>query len=378
MKTMTVHDKQTPIYDIVFSKDYSDLACAVKPLNIERRKICIVSETNVAPHYLEEVASVFKTMSKAVTTFVFDAGEENKNLKVVERLYEHLIISGFDRKDMLVALGGGVTGDLTGYAAATYLRGISFIQMPTSLLSQVDSSIGGKTGVDFNAYKNMVGAFHQPSLVYINLGTLMTLTDAEYLSGMGEIIKHGLIKDIGYYQWMKRHRDEIMARDLSVLETLIYQSVDIKRMVVENDPKEQGERALLNFGHTIGHAVEKLMNFTMLHGECVSVGMAAAARLSAERGYISKEMCKDIFDTIRAFNLPVSARGLSCGDVLAATKHDKKMDAGRIKFVVLKPEGHAQIDMTITDEELRSTIDCMIDAANDMNGMADSSKEVRE
>lgn len=356
MKTMTVHDHETPVYDIVFSKDYRDVSAAVKPLNISGRKVCIVTETNVAPHYLTEVETIFSKEASMVTTFVFNAGEAQKNLKTVENLYEHLILSGFDRKDMLVALGGGVTGDLTGYAAATYLRGIAFIQMPTSLLSQVDSSIGGKTGVDFNAYKNMVGAFHQPALVYINLSTLMTLKDNEYLSGMGEIIKHGLIKDANYYQWMKLHHEEILSRDLSVLEELIYRSVNIKRIVVENDPKEQGERALLNFGHTIGHAVEKLKNFSMLHGECVSVGMVSAAYLSYRLEFITKESLDDILETIRLFGLPVSVSGLSLSDVLTATKHDKKMDAGRIKFIVLKPEGQAVIDMSITDDMLSEAI----------------------
>lgn len=356
MKSMTVHYEGKPIYDIVFANDYSALSKFLIPLNIGQRKVCIVSETNVAPHYLEEVRDIFENEAHIVTTFVFEAGEAHKNLNTVEALYEHLIISGFDRKDLLVALGGGVTGDLTGYAAATYLRGISFIQMPTSLLSQVDSSIGGKTGVDFNAYKNMVGAFHQPSLVYINLSTLLTLNEAEYLSGMGEIIKHGLIKDIDYYHWMKENHAPIIARDLTVMEELIYQSVSIKRLVVENDPKEKGERALLNFGHTIGHAVEKLMDFSMLHGECVAVGMAAAARISYQRQDITKQMFDDILQTIVQFRLPASVTGISSADVLAATKHDKKMDAGHIKFILLKPEGRAQIDSSVTDDELVDAI----------------------
>lgn len=357
MKTMTVHDKkQNPIYDIVFSKDYSDLLQSLAPLNLAERKVCIVTETNVAPHYLDEVVSVFKTAAGTVTTFIFEAGEASKTLNTVQNLYEHLILAGFDRKDYLVALGGGVTGDLTGYAAATYLRGIQFVQMPTSLLSQVDSSIGGKTGVDFNAYKNMVGAFHQPALVYINLSTLLTLTESEYLSGMGEIIKHGLIKDIDYYHWMKAHQTQICSRDLSVMESLIYQSADIKRKVVENDAKEQGERALLNFGHTIGHAVEKLMNFSMLHGECVSVGMAAASWISKARGYIDETMYNDIMDTLKAFKLPVTISGLACEDIIKTTKLDKKMEAGHIKFVVLNPAGDAKIDKTITDAEMADAI----------------------
>ncbi len=361
MRTMTVHDENKPIYPIVFAEDYSCLSEAVRRLRIRQRKICVVSETNVAPHYLDEVVRIFESEARTVTHFVFEAGEANKNLKTVEMLYEHLIRSGFDRRDLLVALGGGVTGDLTGYAAATYMRGISFIQMPTSLLSQVDSSIGGKTGVDFNAYKNMIGAFHQPALVYMNLGTLLTLSETEYLSGMGEIIKHGLIKDITYYRWIKAHREQIMARDLPVLEELIWQSVNIKRQVVERDPKEQGERALLNFGHTIGHAVEKLTDFKMLHGECVAVGMAAAGWISCRRGYITDETLEDMRELLSNFKLPVSVSHLSVDEVFDAAKHDKKMDAGHIRFVLLQPEGHAVVDTSVSDDELMSAIRSVIE-----------------
>ena len=182
----------------------------------------------------------------------------------MKKLYEHLILEHFDRKDILAALGGGVVGDLCGFAAATYLRGIGFVQIPTTLLSQVDSSIGGKTGVDFDAYKNMVGAFHMPLFVYTNLRTLLTLPGEQFSSGMGEVIKHGLIKDKEYYQWLVDNREGILKRDLDLCQAMVYGSNRIKKEVVETDPTEQGDRALLNFGHTLGHAVEKLKDFTML------------------------------------------------------------------------------------------------------------------
>ena len=214
----------------------------------------------------------------------------------------------FERRDILIALGGGVTGDLTGYAAATYLRGIGFIQIPTSLLSQVDSSIGGKTGDDFSSYKNMVGAFHQPELVYSNVSTLKSLTKRQYISGLGEIIKHGLIKNAAYYRWLKENREDILARDTAVMMEMIKVSDEIKKNVVESDPFEKGERAKLNFGHTLGHSVEKLMDFKMLHGECVSIGMAAAAGISYERGLISRDDFDDVINTLEDFMLPVSIK----------------------------------------------------------------------
>ena len=200
----------------------------------------------MAPLYLEEVRAVLAGCCKAVSVFTFPAGEENKHLDTVRNLYEHLILEHFDRKDMLAALGGGVVGDLCGFAAATYLRGVDFIQIPTTLLSQVDSSIGGKTGVDFDAYKNMVGAFHMPRLVYANLRTLLTLPEEQFSSGMGEVVKHGLIKNREYYQWLKDNHEGIAARNLDLCQAMVYESCMIKKRVVEEDPTEQGERALLN------------------------------------------------------------------------------------------------------------------------------------
>jgi len=366
MKTLTVHSPvncsdnsihMIPIYDIVFSNSFSNLPKKLQTLNIENRRICIVSETRVAAFYLNEVVNIFNTIAKEVTTFVFPEGESSKNLNTVEQLYEHLILSKFDRKDLLVALGGGVVGDLTGYTAATYLRGIDFIQIPTSLLSQVDSSIGGKTGVDFNCFKNMVGAFHQPKLVYINLNTLKTLNKRQFISGMGEIIKHGLIKDSDYYYWIKQHTQDILSMNTDTLLEMIYHSCDIKRQVVETDPHETGERALLNFGHTLGHAVEKLENFSLLHGECVSLGIVCASYLSYIREMISYDSYNSICQTLKDFGLPTDLNSnfsysLFAKDILTATKSDKKMESGFIKFILLDSIGKAVIDKTITDSEI--------------------------
>lgn len=257
---------------------------------------------------------------------------------------------------MLVALGGGVVGDLAGYTAATYLRGIDFIQIPTTLLSQVDSSIGGKTGVDFDCYKNMVGAFHQPKMVYMNINTLKTLEDEQFFCGMGEILKHGLIRDADYYEWTIEHMSEIGERDLPVLKTMISASCEIKRAIVEKDPTEKGERALLNFGHTLGHAIEKLMDFRLLHGQCVALGTVAAAYISYKRGLLSAEEFFEIRDMNVGFDLPISFSGLDIEEIITVTKSDKKMEAGKIKFVLLKGIGHAFVDKTVTDDEMRDAL----------------------
>ena len=353
---ITVHLDQKPIYDIVIEKDFSQLGTAFSRLNVTGRKICIVTDSNVGPLYAKAVQEVLETTGNQIFVYTFAAGEESKNLNTVQDLYEFLIENHFDRKDMLAALGGGVVGDLTGFTAATYLRGISFIQIPTSLLAQVDSSIGGKTGVDFRAYKNMVGAFHQPKLVYMNMSTLLSLDTRLFNSGFGEIIKHGLIKDAAYYRWLQNNAAKIQAKDYDALEQMIAGSCNIKREVVELDPTEQGDRALLNFGHTLGHAIEKLMNFQLYHGECVVLGMIAALNISVTRGPITQAEYDDAIQMFKDYAFPTNVTGISIDDVIRVSKSDKKMEANQIKFILLKQIGNAYIDRTVTDDEMKRSL----------------------
>lgn len=354
MKSITVHDNQNPIYDIVISESFDSLLDELNKLNIKNRRVCIISEDNVAMHYLPMISTILEGNCTKLETFVFPEGEKSKNLDTVKQIYEKLIESKFDRSDLLIALGGGVVGDTTGYAAATYLRGIDFVQIPTSLLAQVDSSIGGKTGVDFDSYKNMVGAFHQPKLVYINVTTLLTLSDRQFNSGLGEIIKHGLIKDASYFQWIMDNKAGIMVRNNDILLEMIERSCNIKRMVVENDPKEKGERALLNFGHTFGHAIEKLMNFELLHGECVAIGCILASHLSQKKGNLNNNDIQQIEELFHFFNFPSYPKQLDIDRIIDVTKSDKKMEAGSIKFILLKNIGEAFITKDLTDDDLKS------------------------
>ena len=339
-------------YHIYLEPDFAKLPEAVEPLNIKERKLCIVADSTTAELYGAELKEILKETCTYVSMFVFPAGEVNKTLNTVRDLYEHLILEKFDRKDMLVALGGGVVGDLTGFAAATYLRGIGFIQIPTTLLSQVDSSIGGKTGVDFDAYKNMVGAFHMPRLVYMNLNVLKTLPDRQFACGMGEIIKHGLIQDSDYLEKLSTYQREIREKNYAALLWMVAGSCKVKRHVVEEDPTEQGIRAWLNFGHTIGHSVEKLKDFTLCHGECVAIGCAAAAWMSWKRGLISEKEKEAAEQLLLDYQLPVRVKGLKPEDIVKTTKLDKKMDAGKVKFVLLKKIGEAFVTRDVEDEEL--------------------------
>lgn len=344
-------------YSIEIRQDFSDLLTKLADLGYDSsRKVCIVSDSNVALLYMEELKRLLGEHFAAVSDFVFEAGEASKNIDTVEQIYEHLIPQGFDRHDVLIALGGGVVGDMTGFTAATYLRGIDFVQIPTSLLAQVDSSIGGKTGVDFKQYKNMVGAFYQPKLVYMNLSLLKSLPVRQLSSGMAELLKHGLIKDRAYFDWMNQNEREILALNPQVMEELIFRSCDIKREVVEKDPTEKGERALLNFGHTIGHAVEKLSDFTLYHGECVSIGIVAAAYLSVQRGGISEAEFDYIKDTLRGFKLPMTVSGQNPEDILKTSKSDKKMKAGKINFILLGALGDAYMYRDLTDDEILEAI----------------------
>lgn len=359
-KDILVHRDNKPCYHILISKDFAGLADGIISARGDVKRLCIVTDSNVAPLYLEQIKDICAGVAEHIESFVFEAGEQSKNLYVVKDLYEFLIKNEFDRQDMLIALGGGVVGDLTGYTAATYLRGIDFIQIPTTLLSQVDSSIGGKTGVDFDSYKNMVGAFKMPKLVYINTSTLLTLDDTQFASGMGEVIKYGCISDYDYFEWLEANIDDVKSRDLDTLSRLVYISCENKRKVVEEDPTEKGLRAILNFGHTIGHAIEKECNFTLAHGQCVAIGMVAASWLAVNKGMISESDKMRITELIVKYNLPISISNIDKAAVLKAMRNDKKMAAGKLKFILINKIGEACIDNTLNFEDFEQAVNYVI------------------
>ncbi len=365
MQNITVKRNAKPIYDIIFTSEYSCFDELIKKLNLSGRKVCIVSDSNVAIHFLDELKSLFEKCDiSACITHVFNAGEENKNTDTVFAIIEDLIKNHFDRNDVLVALGGGVTGDMTGFAASIYLRGIKFIQVPTSLLAMVDSSIGGKTGVDFKGYKNMVGAFHMPSTVLINTGNLSTLPKREYISGFAEIIKHAIIADNYYFKYLMDNYNKAVNLDTDCIKEIIYWSCRIKQSVVEKDPTEKGIRAHLNFGHTLGHAIEKYMDFKLLHGECISLGLVCAAYISMKRNMIAAYEYTMIIDLLKKYTLPVSFadirqysdKVIDYDEIAAITKSDKKSDGKRVKFVLIDSIGNAVIDTSVTESEMKEAL----------------------
>ena len=311
-----------PIYEIVFETAFEKLAEKVKQIGLEGRKVCIVMDSNTSHLYGEMVRKVLEPVSAKVISFQFPAGELHKTLDVVRDIYKELII-----------------------------------QIPTTLLSQSDSSVGGKTGVDFDGYKNMVGAFCMPKLVYMNVSTLSTMDERDYLSGMGEVVKHGLIRDKKFFDWLKINHEKICSQDNETLIEMDYHNCRIKGEVVEEDPTEQGIRSLLNFGHTLGHAIEKQKAGELYHGECVSIGAAAAAYISMKRGYLTKDELQTVLDAFTSFKLPITVTGVDKEAALAATKSDKKMQGNQIRFILLKSLGEAVVDKTVTMDEMREALD---------------------
>ena len=351
---ITVNYQNKPCYDILITDTFDELAGKVSELGFDGRKIAVITDTNVEKLYADEIKELLSKNASKVIIYAIPAGEANKNLTEIEKIYEVLIQDHFDRHDLLVALGGGVVGDMTGFAAATYLRGIDFIQVPTTLLAQTDSSIGGKTGVDFNGYKNMVGAFYMPRLVYMNIRTLNSLDGRQFASGFAEVMKHGLIKDQKFYEWLLDNIYEINDKEPEVLMEMVTRSCGVKRAVVEKDPTEKADRVLLNFGHTLGHGIEKAKNFELLHGECVALGCIAAAFISWKKEMISMEEYYEIRDMFVPFNLPISVEELDPDRVIEFARSDKKVDSDKIRFILLKSIGKAVVSMDVSEDEMKA------------------------
>lgn len=306
----------------------------------------LISDSNVFPLYGERVSASLERAGFAVSTFVFPAGEPSKQISTVCQMYQALAEKGFTRTDFIVTLGGGVTGDMGGFAAATYLRGIPFIQVPTTLLSQVDASVGGKTGVDLPFGKNLVGAFHQPEAVLTDPDTLKTLPEHFFRDGMGEVVKYGCISDQPLFQALEA------GTALENLEDLLARCVASKKSFVEEDTRDTGLRMILNFGHTFGHALEKLHNFEGLsHGEAVGIGMVLASRVGEELSVTPKGTAERILTVLGQYGLPTSSQ-FSWEEIVDATALDKKSDGSSLRLILLKEIGDAVIH-PVTREDLK-------------------------
>lgn len=325
---------------------------------LSHNRIAIVSNTTVAPLYLERLTGLLEAKGVQVVSIILPDGEKYKNSETLDLIYDALLTHRCERNTPLLALGGGVIGDMAGYAAATYLRGVPFIQIPTTLLSQVDSSVGGKTGINHPQGKNMIGAFYQPQVVIADIDTLNTLPDEELRAGLAEVIKYGLIRDLPFLEWLEVNIEKLLARDASALQYAIARSCENKAEVVGNDERESGERALLNLGHTFGHAIENGMGYGVwLHGEAVAAGTMMAADLSHRMGWLSEQDVSRIRQLFERAGLPVIAPYMSVEKYLQLMGLDKKVVDGQIRFVLLKELGHAVISSAVPAETLRATLE---------------------
>lgn len=342
-------------YNIFFTDSFAELAERLAEINAPK-KLLVVTDTNVEKLYADEVNAVLCDAGYDSAVYAFTAGEENKNMDSILGICGACMDHGLDRKSMIVALGGGVVGDMAGFAAAIYMRGIDFVQIPTTLLSQSDSSVGGKTGIDFKNGKNILGAFHQPKMVYINVNTLKTLPEREFVSGMGEVIKHGIIRDAEFYGFIKNNSELIRSLDTETLIKMAKRNCGIKAEVVEQDEKENGLRAILNFGHTIGHAAESAMSFTVTHGECVGLGMVAVSRIAAKRGLIDEAAFSDIEAVLSEYGFRIRMQLPDAGVIYSLMQKDKKKADGKLKFVLPTRIGDVTQTSDVTKSEIYDAI----------------------
>ena len=311
---------------------------------LQGKQVMIVSNTTVAPLYLNHYVTAIEALGKTVKSCILPDGEQYKNIQHLDLIFDALLEAGFNRDCTVLALGGGVIGDMAGFASACFQRGVYFVQVPTTLLSQVDSSVGGKTGINHPLGKNMIGAFQQPQVVLADMAQLDTLADRELSAGLAEIIKYALLGDLDFLSWLEQHMDALIARDATVLAEAVYRSCAHKARIVANDEKEQGERALLNLGHTFGHAIESYLGYgEWLHGEAVATGMVMAADLSQRMGWISFDDLERTKKIIQRAKLPIVCPKIPLDEFLAYMSHDKKVLNGQLRLVLMKQLGQAVI-----------------------------------
>ena len=323
---------------------------------IANKSVFIVSNTTVAPLYSKKLINTISEDAKSIHEVILPDGESYKDWATLQKIFDAMLANGADRKSVIIALGGGVIGDMAGFAAASFMRGIRFIQVPTTLLSQVDSSVGGKTGINHPLGKNMVGAFYQPQAVIADLDTLKTLPPKELAAGLAEVIKHGAIADGEFLTWIEKNQDALNACDPKAMEHAVRRSCEIKSQVVAQDEKEGGLRAILNFGHTFGHAIEAGMGYgEWLHGEAVGCGMVLAADLSVRVGLLSEADASRLKKIIAALRLPTVPPKLGVDRYMELMSVDKKAEGGEVRYILLDGVGRAKIQ-TVDDALVIQTL----------------------
>ncbi len=345
-------------YSILIGDGSSKEGIAALPRLLKGKKIAVVTNPVVSRLFAGKTLRLLRKAGFKPSVITLPDGERYKTIQHLARIYDGLIEGHFDRADAILALGGGVVGDMAGFAAATYMRGIDFVQFPTTLLAQVDSSVGGKTGIDYPGGKNIVGAFYQPRLVVCDLSALKTLPEREYRCGMAEVIKYGVIRDARFFAWLEGNIKEVAARKTAALETIIRKSCACKGAVVAADEREADIRAILNFGHTFAHGIETALDYKRIkHGEAVAIGMVLAGRLSYSLGLIPQKTAERVKRLIAAYGLPTSLpTDLSPAEVVEGMAHDKKIISGAWRFVVYDRIGNAYVKDGLSRSEIAAAI----------------------
>lgn len=355
MRTVTV-GLEGRSYPIHIGRDLLPRAEVFLP-HLLQRKVAIVTNTTVAPLYLDPLSAALRSAGVEIVPIVVEDGEDHKSWQTLNLIYDALLLHRCERKTTVIALGGGVVGDLAGFAAATFQRGVPFIQAPTTLLAQVDSSVGGKTAINHPAGKNMIGAFYQPRLVVSDIATLDTLPDRELAAGLAEVIKYGVIMDLPFFEWLEANMDRLCQRDPEALEYAIRRCCECKAVVVAADERESGERALLNLGHTFGHAIEVALGFgTWLHGEAVAAGIILASRLSQRMGLLTAVDVDRVARLMRRAGLPTEAPDLGEARYIELMGHDKKVEDGKFRLVLLRSLGRAFVTSDFRQQDLREVL----------------------
>jgi len=359
-------------YDILIGENLiADAARHIMPV-LQQKRIIIITDKNVAGLHLQALEKSLGEAEIKTESIIIPAGEQSKSFSSLEKLTEEILEKNIDRKTVLLALGGGVIGDLTGFAASILLRGIDFIQVPTTLLAMVDSSVGGKTGINSKSGKNMVGSFHQPRLVLSDISALKTLDKRQFLAGFAEVIKYGLIADRHFFEWLKRNLTKIKEREPEALTHAIFKSCAAKADIVSRDEKEQDVRALLNLGHTFGHALELVTGFSdkLLHGEGVAIGMALAFKFSAAIGLCSDAASMEVEDFLRESGLPHSLKLIKNNNVpvlaksmIVAMHKDKKADGGKLTFILPRAIGDCFMDKNVDERKLLNFLNTELEKA---------------
>jgi 3-dehydroquinate synthase len=346
-------------YDIRIAPNARASLAAELSAIISPTSIAVVTSPEIRALYADDVLASLREAGHDAWLAEMPDGEEQKTLDTAVLLYDQFLANRMERSSLVVAVGGGVVGDVAGFAAATYMRGVPFVQMPTTLISQVDSSVGGKTAVDHALGKNLIGAFHQPRLVLIDIKTLMSLPDRQFKAGLAEVVRYAVIQSPPLFDLLRTRMAEILARDTATLTEIVHQSVSIKARIVELDETEGGLRGTLNYGHTFGHAIEAITGYArFLHGEAVAIGMVCAAEMAAARGMVDREFCAGQRDVLIAAGLPVSCPDdIDIAAVVDAMKLDKKVQSGRIRFVVPSAVGAVEMRDDFTDADATAAME---------------------